>query len=85
MNATCERFPASVRRECLDHIIILAERHLRHGLKAYCFSYFNPCRPHQGIRQRTPVPAPRAVYDDTAKVIVIPLLKGLHHDHQVAA
>ena len=85
MNATCERFLGSARRECLDHIIILGERHLPHALKAYCFPYFNTCRPHQGIRQRIPVPMSRAVCDDTAKVVAVPVLNGLHHDYQLAA
>jgi transposase InsO family protein len=85
MNAICERFLGSVRRECLDHIIILGERHLTHVLKEYCFAYFNPRRPHQGLRQRIPVPTSRAVCDDTAKVMSIPVLNGLHHDYQVAA
>ena len=85
MNATCERFLGSARRECIDHILILGERHLRHVLKEYCFPYFNTCRPRQGLRQRIPVPMSRAVCADTAKVIAIPVLNGLHHDYQVAA
>ncbi len=54
MSSVCERFLGSVRRECLDHIIILGERHLEHVLKEYCFNYFNVARPHQGIGQRLP-------------------------------
>jgi putative transposase len=54
MNSVCERFLGSVRRDCLDHIVILGERHLKHLLKEYCFNYFNMARPHQGIRQRLP-------------------------------
>ena len=64
--ATQDLFDADI-----DHVIILGERHLRHVLKAYCFSYFNTCRPHQGIRQRIPAPTSRAVFDDTATVISI--------------
>jgi transposase InsO family protein len=56
MNARCERFLGSVRRERLDHIIILGQRHLANALNEYCFRYFNKSRPHQGIRQRIPSP-----------------------------
>ncbi len=56
MNSICERFLGSVRRECLDHVIILGQRHLANVLNEYCFSYFNKFRPHQGIRQRIPSP-----------------------------
>ncbi|HEY5377400.1 MAG TPA: hypothetical protein VIK01_27155, partial [Polyangiaceae bacterium] len=41
MNSVCERFLGSVRRDCLDHIVILGERHIEHVLKEYCFNYFN--------------------------------------------
>lgn len=47
-NALCERFVGSVRRECLDHLLILSEAHLRRVMKAYQ-AYFNSERPHQGI------------------------------------
>ncbi len=56
MNSVCERFLGSVRRECLDHLVILPERHLHHVLAEYALSYFNAARPHQGIGQRIPVP-----------------------------
>src|SRR6266536_620404 len=52
-NATCERFLGSVRRECLDHLLILHEMHLQRVLNAYV-RYFNRARPHQGIRQQIP-------------------------------
>ena len=47
MNAVCERFLGSVRRECLDHVLILNERPLESVLKEYPNSYFNEARPHQ--------------------------------------
>src|SRR5215471_8155512 len=47
-NAICERFLGSVRRDCLDHLLILHEKQLQHVLKAY-MDYFNQARPHQGI------------------------------------
>jgi putative transposase len=47
-NAICERFLGSVRRECLDHMLILSEKLLHRVLRAYV-KYFNEARPHQGI------------------------------------
>ena len=85
MNAVCERFLGSVRRECLDHILILNERHLRGVLKEYALSYFNEARPHQGIEQRVPVPSERKSYAPGAQVVALPILGGLHHDYRVAA
>jgi putative transposase len=49
-NAICERFLGSVRRECLDHLLILQEKQLHRVLNAY-MHYFNRARPHQGIRR----------------------------------
>jgi len=54
-NATCERFLGSVRRECLDHLLILHEGQLRRVLRAYR-AYVNMARPHQGIGQTIPIP-----------------------------
>ncbi len=85
MNAVCERFLGSVRRECLDHILILNERHLEGVLKEYALSYFNEARPHQGIEQRVPVPSERKSYAPGAQVVALPILGGLHHDYRVAA
>src|SRR5207248_3419291 len=59
MNAVCERFLGSVRRECLDHLLILGETQLRRALRAYV-TYFNEQRPHQGIAQRIPAPGQSA-------------------------
>ncbi len=85
MNAVCERFPGSVRRECLDHVLILNERHLECVLKEYAFSYFNNVRPHQRIQQRVPVASKRKSYAENADVVAFPILGGLHHDYRVAA
>ncbi len=54
-NAIAERWVGSVRRECLDHLLIVSEAHLRHVLTVY-IQYYNEARPHQGLGQRTPVP-----------------------------
>ncbi|MBN2404079.1 MAG: transposase, partial [Coriobacteriia bacterium] len=59
MNSICERFVGSARRECLDHIILIGERHMKHVLDEFCLRYFNTLRPHQGLAQRIPVSTPR--------------------------
>jgi len=84
VNATCERFLGSVRRECLDHVIILGTGHLRSTLREYV-DYFNGLRPHQGLKQRIPGGSamPENVLPGT--VTAIPVLGGLHHDYRRAA
>ena len=80
MNATCERFLGSLRRECLDHLLILGERHLRRVVQEYV-RYFNQLRPHQGMGQRLPAPA-GPVPTTRGIVRASPILDGLHHDFQ---
>jgi transposase InsO family protein len=53
-NAIAERWVRSVRAECLDHLLVLGEAHLRRVLTAYA-DYYNYARPHQGLDQRIPV------------------------------
>jgi putative transposase len=53
-NAFCERFLGSLRRECLDHLIILNERHLRRVLTEY-LAYYNARWPHPGLDQDSPL------------------------------
>ena len=82
----CERFLGSVRRECLDHAVILGERHLRGVLRAYVEDYFNRARPHQGLFQRIPNPeVSRLNSGPVRKVASVPVLGGLHHDYRWAA
>ena len=50
MNATMKRYVGSARREALDHIVILGERHMKSVLAEYSSRYFNTIRPHQGLR-----------------------------------
>jgi transposase InsO family protein len=86
LNAICERFLGSVRRECLDHLLILSERQLRRVLREYAESYFNRARPHQGLFQSIPDgSARRSVSSPGSKVLALPILGGLHHDYQCAA
>jgi transposase InsO family protein len=85
MNSICERFVGSVRREALDHVIVIGERHMKFVLEEYSFRYFNTARPHQGLAQRIPVPASRKTCSDASKVVAMPVLGGLHHDYRAAA
>jgi putative transposase len=85
-NAICERFLGSVRRECLDHLLIMHEKQLQRVLNAY-MHYFNRARPHQGIRQQIPESQARPVPPGHAdgKVLSFPVLGGLHHDYRRSA
>jgi transposase InsO family protein len=86
MNAVCERFLGSVRRECLDHLLILGEAHLRRALRAYV-RYFNEERSHQGIAQDIPVRSQTgaSVQEPRGRVEVVPMLGGLHHTYRRGA
>jgi hypothetical protein len=81
----CERFLGGVRRECLDHVIILGEDHLRSVLSKYVGGYFNTARPHQGIGQRISSGKRTITSDATGKIVAFPVLNGLHHDYRWAA
>ena len=87
-NAIIERFLRSVRQECLDHLFLLGEGHLRRVLGEYV-AYFNGDRPHQGRGQRVPVPSALATPALTGSaggdVIASPVLGGLHHTYRRAA
>src|SRR6266487_2603081 len=85
-NSICERFLGSVRRECLDHVLILHEKQLHHVLNAYV-QYFNHARPHQGIRQQIPEQRAESVSHDheSGKILSFTILGGLHHDYRRSA
>jgi len=85
-NAIAERLLGSVRRACLDHILILSERHLLRALRAYS-AYFNTARPHQGLGQAVPEPgrAAASMFSTRGRVRACPVLGGLHHDYQWVA
>jgi transposase InsO family protein len=76
-NPFVERVIGSIRRDCLDHIIVLNERHLRRVLREY-FSYYHGCRTHLSLNKDSPKPRtvqPPALGD----VVAFPLVGGLHH------
>lgn len=86
-NSVCERFIGSVRRECLDHMIVLGDRHLQRLIGEYV-AFFNHARPHQGIGQRIPDPPEDAqctAPTGSARVVGYPVLGGLHHDYRWVA
>jgi transposase InsO family protein len=74
-NGYVERLIGSIRRECLDHFVILNARHLKRTLGSY-FEYYHRSRTHLALRKDCPIP--RAVLDD-GKIVRIPYLGGLHH------
>lgn len=86
-NAICERFLGSVRRECLDHMLVLGESHLYRVIKdAKRVEYFNQVRPHLGIEQKIPEGVESERKEERKrKVIAFPVLNGLHHDYRGAA
>ncbi len=76
-NAHAERWVRSAREECLDHLLIAGEAHLRRVLTAYVACY-NQARPHQGLEQRCPVALPAPVRDGPVRQR--DRLGGLLHD-----
>ena len=82
-NALCERFIGSVRRECLDHVLLTGEHHLERVLREYVH-YFNTERPHQGLGQATPI-AQAQPANTNAAIVATPVLGGHHHAYRRAA
>ncbi len=80
-NGVCERFVGTVRRELLDHVIVLGERHLRRLLGEYA-RYYNTQRTHLTLNKDSPLG--RAVESrpsPSATLIAVPHLGGLHHHY----
>ena len=79
-NAYVERLIGSIRRECLDHIIILNEHHLRGVLSSY-FQYYHKSRTHLSLDKDRPKTRP--IHPPTAgKIIAFPEVGGLHHRYE---
>ena len=76
-NGFAERWVGTLRRELLDHVIVLGERHLLRLVRAH-LSYYNEDRPHMSLRGDAPVS--RAVEPPSAgDVVALPRVGGLHH------
>src|ERR1700756_3007898 len=74
-NGHVERSIGSIRRECLDHVIIWGEAHLRQVLKAYT-AYYNATRTHLGIDKDAPNCRP---IESCGVIVANAVLGGLHH------
>ena len=76
-NGYAERLIGSIRRECVDHVIVVGERHLRHVLLSY-MKYYNEARTHLSLNKDAP--APRAI-ERAGHILCRPVLGGLHHKY----
>jgi hypothetical protein len=76
-NCFTERLTGSIRRECLDHFIVLGEAHLRPLLRAYA-RYYNDIRTHRSLDKDPPLPRP---LQRTGIISSLPILGGLHHHY----
>jgi putative transposase len=77
-NPYAERVIGTLRRELLDHVIVMNERHLRRLLRQYVAEYYHGCRTHLSLGKESP--HPRTVEPpETGEVIELPVLGGLHH------
>jgi transposase InsO family protein len=82
-NPFIERVIGSIRRECLDHVIVLNENHLRRILVSY-FDYYHRSRTHLSLDKDCPDRRPVQL-NQTAKIIAFPQVGGLHHRYQRSA
>ncbi len=76
-NGFAERLIGSIRRECLDHIIVLGEAHLRRILKSYA-AYYNCLRTHRSLHKDAPASRP---VQRSGIITSTPLLGGLHYHY----
>jgi transposase InsO family protein len=74
-NGYAERLISSIRRECLDHVIVFGERHLRHVLRSYA-RYYNGVRTHLSLAKEAPLTRP---VQPVGSILPLPILGGLHH------
>jgi transposase InsO family protein len=76
-NGHAERLIGSIRQECLDHVVICGERHLRHMLLSY-MAYYNGARTHLSLIKDAPIPRP---VQAERRIYATPILGGLHHQY----
>ena len=73
-NGYVERLIGSIRRECLDHVVVFGEQHLRRILKSYA-TYYNEVRTHLSLTKDAPIPRPT---QGIGRIVSLPVLGGLH-------
>jgi putative transposase len=83
-NSFAERFMGTLRRECLDHMLILGDQHLRRVLAEYA-QHYNSHRPHQALHQRPPLHQPGPAIDLTAQIERRQAVGGLISEYHRAA
>ena len=83
-NSYAERYVGTLRRECLDHLLIHGERHLRRMLAEYA-RHYNEHRPHQPREQRPPLHEPGQPIDMTARIKRTHVIHGLINEYRRAA
>jgi len=76
-NGFAERLIGSIRRECVDHFIVLGEEHLLRILRAYA-RYYNEIRTHWSLDKDAPVSRP---VQRTGNISLCPILGGIHHQY----
>jgi transposase InsO family protein len=76
-NGHAERLIDSIRRECVDYVVVFGERHLRHLLQSYQI-YYNEARTHLSLNKDAPIS--REV-QTVGSIVAQPLLGGLHHQY----
>ena len=74
----------TLRRECLDHLLIYGERHLGRTLTEYA-RHYNQHRPHQSRHQRPPLDEPGDAIDVTARIKCKQVVHGLINEYRRAA
>jgi hypothetical protein len=77
-NPYAERLIGSIRRDCLNHFVILNARHLKRTLDSY-FGYYHESRTHLGLAKQCPFPRQAL---SIGKIIAVPRLGGLHHRYE---
>src|SRR5467141_651081 len=76
-NGFAERLIGSIRRECVDHLVVLGEAHLRRILTKYA-TYYNELRTHRSLNKDAPI---RRAIQHVGGIVSAPVLGGLHHHY----
>ena len=79
-NPYVERVIGTLRRECLDHVVVLGEAHLRRIVRSYV-AYYHGARTHLALDKDTPEPR-TAQPPEKGRVVEIPQVRGLHHRYE---